>query len=76
MVEFKVKVHPEQRLMYVPKEIYQTFGTNLKVVADFFAAVIFREDAALPDVIRSLEIILEDLRHREKASCNRKEEIR
>jgi hypothetical protein len=72
MVEFKVKVHPEQRLMYVPKEIYQTFGTNLKMVANYFAAVIFREDAALQDVIRSLEIILEDLRHREKAACNRK----
>jgi hypothetical protein len=76
MVEFKVKVHPEQRLMYVPKEIYQTFGTNLRMVANYFAAVIFREDVELQDVIRSLEIILQDLRHREKAACNRKEEMR
>jgi len=64
MVEFKVKVHPEQRLMYVPKEIYQTFGSNLKIIANHFAAVFFREDTSLADVIRSVEIVLEDLKHR------------
>jgi len=64
MVEFNVKVHPEQRLMYVPKEIYEIFGPNLKMVADYYAAVIFRADATLGDVIQSLELILLQLKHR------------
>jgi len=64
MVEFQIKVHPEQRVAYIPKEIYQTFGSNLKIVANHYAAIIFRDDATLGDVIRSLELILADLKHR------------
>ena len=66
MVEFKIKVHPEQRLAYIPKEIYEVFGSNWKAVANYYAAVIYREDATLSDVIKSLEIILADLKHRIK----------
>ncbi|RLI19253.1 hypothetical protein DRO54_08850 [Candidatus Bathyarchaeota archaeon] len=66
MVEFKIRIHPGQRLAYIPKEIYEALGPSCKAVADCCAAVIYNEQTNLPDVIKSLEIILEDLKHRVK----------
>ena len=64
MVEFHIKVNPVQRVAYIPKEIYEVFGSNLRMVANYYAAIIFRYDANLLDVIKSLELILADLKHR------------
>lgn len=63
MVEFKIKVHEEQGTTYLPKEIRQALGLNLKVVANRAAAVVYPEKSDLHDVIRSLEILLADFRH-------------
>ncbi|MEM3628758.1 MAG: hypothetical protein QXE06_05250 [Candidatus Bathyarchaeia archaeon] len=32
MVKFRIKVHPQQRLAYIPKEIFEALGPKLEVV--------------------------------------------
>lgn len=63
MVEFKIKIHPEQRVAYIPKEIYQVLGTDPKAIANRTAVVFFPENTAIEDVAKSLEIIQADLKH-------------
>jgi len=65
MVEFKIRVNPEQRLAYIPKEIYEAIGSNLKAIPNRAAVLLFPEDMPLKDVRRSLEIIMLDLAHGE-----------
>jgi hypothetical protein len=64
MVEFEIKVHPEQRLAYIPRQIVKALGTKLKMLPNLKAAVLYPEDATPQDVIRSLQIILQDLQMR------------
>jgi len=73
MVEFKIKVHPEQHLAYIPQELYAMLGSRLKAVGDQAAVVFFPEDMKTEDVLRSLEIIMSDLRH--GMALERKKEI-
>ena len=63
MVEFKIKINPEQRLAYIPKEIYAALGSDLKAVCNRAAVVFYSEDTNIEDVIKSLEIIQADLKH-------------
>jgi len=63
MVEFKIKINPEQRLAYIPKEIYEALGSDLKAVCNRTAVVFYPENTAIEDVVKSLEIIESDLRH-------------
>lgn len=62
MVEFEIKIHEKQRLAYIPKEIVKALGTRLKAKPDRYALVIYPEDADPILVIKSLEILLEDLK--------------
>jgi hypothetical protein len=62
MVEFTIKVHPAQRQAYIPKEIIEAFGLRLKAKPARYAMIIYPEGMDLALVIRSLEILLEDLR--------------
>lgn len=64
MVEFELKVHPEQHSTYLPRQVIKTFGNKLKMVPNSKAAIIYRDGTTLRDVLRSIEIITEDLRHR------------
>jgi len=64
MVKFNLKIHPKQRLCYVPKELYEVIGTNPEVVPDAFAALFFKKDTPPEKIIKSIEIILEDLKLR------------
>ena len=63
MVEFKIKVHPEQHLAYIPKELFKMLGPHLTAIADQAAVVFFPENMKAEDVLRSLEIIMADLKH-------------
>lgn len=64
MVEFKIKVNPEQRSAYIPKELYEAFGKDLKILPNANAAILFSSNKSLDSVIKSVELLLEDLRLR------------
>lgn len=64
MVEFNLKIHPEQRVGYFQREIVDQFGTNLKILANARAFVAYREGEDPNIVIRSLKIIMADLEFR------------
>ncbi len=61
MVEFKIRIHPEQRLTRIPKILTENFGTVWTLVPNRDAAVIFAENADLSMVLESLRIIEQEL---------------
>jgi len=63
MVEFKIKIHPEQRLAYIPRQLVETLGFRLKAVPNSVAVLLFPENADPQDVIKSLQIIKTELLH-------------
>jgi uncharacterized membrane protein len=63
MVEFKIKIHPEQRLAYIPRQLVETLGFRLKAVPNSVAVLFFPENADPHDVIESLQIIKAELLH-------------
>ncbi len=63
MVEFKIKIHPEQRLAYIPRQLVETLGFRLKAVPNSVAVLLFPENANPQDVIKSLQIIKAELQY-------------
>jgi hypothetical protein len=63
-MQYIIKIHPEQRQTRIPKALTENFGNIWALVPNSEAAVIFREDADLNRVLRSLEILEQDLRLR------------
>jgi len=64
MVEFEIKVHPRQKLAYIPKEIVDSLGFVWKANPNTKAMVVYPKDTPLIQVLKSLEIILADLKLR------------
>lgn len=64
MVEFHIKIHPEQRLTRIPKLLAQTFGNTWILVPNTKAAIIFAENTDLETVQKSLAIIQQDIQLR------------
>jgi len=65
MVEFNIKVHEKQRLAYIPQEIVEALGFRLKAKPNRYAMVVYPEGMNVAQVVRSVEILLADLRHQE-----------
>jgi bifunctional DNA-binding transcriptional regulator/antitoxin component of YhaV-PrlF toxin-antitoxin module len=63
MVLLKTKI-TTTGVLYIPKEIREAFTRELKIIPNARAALFFPANAAYEDVLRSLEIIEADLRHR------------
>lgn len=63
MVELKTKI-TESGVLYIPKPIRESFTRNLKIIPNATAALFFPANARYSDVLKSLEIIAADLRHR------------
>lgn len=63
MVEFKIKVNPDQHVAYIPKEIYEALGPNLTAVANRAAILVYSEGTTPENAIKSIEIIKADLQH-------------
>jgi len=73
MVEFQIKIHPKQRLCYIPKEIVEAMGLRFKIVGNRAALVMYPEKTSLMDVVKSLEILLADFQHALAMQENSKE---
>jgi hypothetical protein len=63
MVELKTKL-TGKGILYIPKEIREAFGPNLRIIPNSLAALFFPDGADYEDVLRSVEIIEADLKHR------------
>ena len=63
MVEFNLTINKKQHTVYFNKEIVATLGYDLIAQLNATSGVIYPKNADKKDVIRSVEIILEDLKH-------------
>lgn len=63
MVELKTKM-TKSGVLYVHKEIRDSFGRRLRIIPNASAAVFFPQGARYEDVLASLEIITSDIEHR------------
>lgn len=63
MVEFRLTVNRKQRTAYFNKTITDALGFNLCAQLNAISGVIYPKGVDKADLIRSLEIILADLKH-------------
>jgi hypothetical protein len=76
MVEFDVKVNPEQHSAYIPKEVIKALGTKLKILPNSRAAIIYPAGTKLKDVLASVEILSADLKHRIEMDNQHEKELK
>lgn len=74
LVEFNLTINKKQRTAYFNKKIVDTLGHALNAQLNASSGVIYPKNANKSDVIRSVEIILEDLKH--QAELEKKKEVR
>jgi len=67
MVEFDLKVNKKQRTAYVPRQVVKNFGTDLKLLPNFHAGVIYSQNEPPANVIASLKVIIQDLELRKQS---------
>lgn len=63
MVEFDIRINAKERVAYIPKEICEALGLDLRLVGNRCSAIIYPRNASLADIIRSLKILLADFEH-------------
>jgi hypothetical protein len=57
MVEFKIKVHPQQRLAYIPKEIVDALGIRLRAVPNLSGIFVYPENLPPEQALNSMKAI-------------------
>jgi len=62
----------ERNRMVLPKDIFEKWGNKILISPNSFAAVIYPKNSDLEHVIKSTEILLEDLRHRAEVVNDKK----
>jgi hypothetical protein len=77
MVELKTKI-TTTGVLYIPKELREAFSRDMKIISNCTAAVFFPADVSYENVLKSLEIIEADVKHRislarERAETTQKE---
>lgn len=63
MVEFKGTI-TNAGVFYVPAELRREFGREIKIIPNASAAIFFSRNTHLEHVLKSMEIIAADLKHR------------
>ena len=63
MVEFELKLNTKG-YGSIPVELRKSWGHRMTIIPNDTAGVIFGKDTNLKDVERSLEILLDDVKHR------------
>ena len=62
-LEFNLKAHPKNRIMYLPQKIFNILGTNITAVPNRTAVICYNAQTPITDVLYSLDIIQADLKH-------------
>lgn len=73
-MEFVIKIDERQHLAYIRKEIVAAFGLRLKFQPNTKAAIVYSEGVRPSEVIKSVEILLADLRLRAEDEATAKAE--
>lgn len=68
MVEFNIKINPKQRLAYIPKEIVNAIGCDLKATPNRAAVLLYSKNTSFKDIIKSIDIIKQDIQHGDELS--------
>jgi DNA-binding transcriptional regulator/RsmH inhibitor MraZ len=63
MVKFKVHSNPQGQY-YLPKEVREELGSTLNLMCNTKAAIIFNENTPLDQVLKSIELLAQDLKNR------------
>lgn len=63
MVDFKLKIHEKQGTMYVPKEIREALGLDVKATPNRRTVFLYPKGMPIEDVVKSLILIKEELEH-------------
>ena len=63
MVKFRVKANPSGQY-YFPKEVRQELGEELELICNAKAAVVYSANTPLKTILKSIEVIQKDLKHR------------
>lgn len=67
MVRFKLRVHPKQRLMYIPMNLLGVIGMNPVAIPNHSVAVLYNSETDPVMVVKGVEHILRGLRLELKA---------
>ena len=54
----------ESGVLYIPKEIRDAFGRNMRFITNAIACVMYPDGTEYEDVLTSLEIMRADIQHR------------
>jgi hypothetical protein len=63
----RIKINPIQRIAYFPKLLVEQFGYELEIRPYTNVALVFSKNKPLPLIIKSVELLLEDLRLRKES---------
>jgi bifunctional DNA-binding transcriptional regulator/antitoxin component of YhaV-PrlF toxin-antitoxin module len=63
LVKFHTKANPQGQY-YLPKEVREELGQELDVICNTKAAVVYNSRTPLEQVLKSIEVLISDLRHR------------
>jgi hypothetical protein len=65
MVELKTKL-TKGGMLYVPQEIRECFGREMRIITNCVAALLFPSNADYKDVLTSIQLIQLEIEHRLK----------
>lgn len=63
MVKFSVKSNPQGQY-YFPKEVRAELGSELDMICNARAAIVFSKDTPLELILQSMDLIAQDLKQR------------
>jgi bifunctional DNA-binding transcriptional regulator/antitoxin component of YhaV-PrlF toxin-antitoxin module len=66
MVKFHTKANPQGQY-YLPKEVREELGEKLDLICNAKAAVIYNSNTSLELVLKSLEVLTQDIKNRKEA---------
>ena len=61
MINFKLKLPASQNVVWLPKQIVETFGRSLTLTPTAKAALLYSDNTRLEEVLESLGIIEQEL---------------
>ncbi len=64
MVEFSVKVNPDQRVAYFPRQLCEALGFRLRANSQGCAVLMYSEDSSREELLASLQLNCESNRTR------------
>jgi len=73
MVKYEIKSNPTGQY-YLPKEVREELGPKLSLICNCKAAIIFSPNEPIDIILESINIITQDLKHRQEIQARAKAE--